>query len=57
MAFSSASDSHSTLEKENMESWLTGKGLRAEDIEKLFHDVQKNGEASITVSRLHEPPG
>jgi hypothetical protein len=32
MAFSSASDSHSTLEKENMESWLTRKGLRVEDI-------------------------
>ncbi len=57
MAFSSASDSHSTLEKENMESWLTRKGLRVEDIEKLFHDVEKNGEAAITVSRLHEPPG
>jgi len=57
MAFSSTSDSHSTLEKENMESWLKRKGLRVEDIEKLFHDVEKNGEAAITVSRLHEPPG
>ena len=57
MAFSSASDSHSTLEKENMESWLTRKGFPLKDVEKLFHDVEKNGEAAITVSRLHEPPG
>ena len=52
MAFSSASDSHRTTEKKNMESWLTGKGLRAEDVEKLFREVEKNGEAAITVSRL-----
>jgi hypothetical protein len=57
MAFSSASDNHSTLEKKNMESWLTRKGLRVEDIEKLFRDVEKKGEAAITVSQLHEPPG
>jgi hypothetical protein len=56
MAFNSASDSHSTAEKKNMESWLMGKGLRVEAIEKLFHDVEKSGEAAITVSRLHEPP-
>jgi len=39
-----------------MKSWLTRKGLRVGDIEKLFHDAEKNGEAAITVSQLHEPP-
>jgi hypothetical protein len=57
MAFSSASDSHRTIEKKNMESWLTAKGLLADDIEKLFRDVEMNGESAITVSRLHETPG
>ena len=56
MAFSSASDSHSTPEKTNMETWLADRGLRAEDIAKLFHDAEKSGEAALTVSRLHEPP-
>jgi hypothetical protein len=39
--------------KKNMESWLTERGLRAEEIEKLFRDVEQNGEAAVTVSRLH----
>jgi len=55
VAFSSISESHNTMEKENMESWLTERGLRAEEVEKLFRDVEKNGEAAVTVSRLHEP--
>jgi len=56
MAFSSDSDSHSTAEKTNMESWLAGRGLRTEDIAKLFRDAEKTGEAALTVPRLHEPP-
>lgn len=56
MAFSSNSDSHRTAEKANMESWLAGRGLRTNDIAKLFRDAEKTGEASLTVSRLHEPP-
>lgn len=56
MAFSSASDSHSTSEKTNMETWLADRGLGAEDIAKLFRDAEKSGEAALTVSRLHEPP-
>jgi hypothetical protein len=56
MAISSASDSHSTSEKTNMESWLADRGLRTEDIAKLFRDTEKSGEAALTVSRLHEPP-
>lgn len=55
MAFSSTSDSHRTAEKTNMESWLADRGLRAEDIAKLFRDAEKTGEAAVTVSRLHQP--
>jgi hypothetical protein len=55
VAFSSTSESHNTMDKENMQSWLTERGLRAEEVEKLFRDVEKNGEAAVTVSRLHEP--
>jgi hypothetical protein len=56
MAFSSASDSFSTSEKMDMETWLADRGLHAKDIAKLFGDVEKHGEAALTVSRLHEPP-
>jgi len=56
MAFSSASESHRTSEKANMETWLADRGLRAEEIARLFHDAEKTGEAALTVSRLHEPP-
>jgi hypothetical protein len=56
MAFSSASQSHQTTDKGNMESWLGDHGLRAEDIQTLIRDVEKNGEAAITVSHLHQPP-
>jgi len=55
MAFSSTSESHKTMDKKNMESWLTERGLRTEEAEKLIRDVEKNGEAAVTVSRLHEP--
>jgi hypothetical protein len=55
VAFSSTSESHNTMDKENMESWLSERGLRAEEVEKLFRDVEKNGQAAVTVSRLHEP--
>jgi len=54
MAFSSASDSHSTPKKIDMERWLANKGLRAKDIATLFRDAEKTGEAALTVSRLHE---
>jgi hypothetical protein len=53
VAFGSTSESHNTMGKKNMESWLTERGLRAEEIEKLFRDVEQNGEAAVTVSRLH----
>ena len=56
MAFNSVSESHETMDKENMESWLKGKGLRIGEIETLFRDAEKNGGAAITVSHLHEPP-
>ena len=36
---------------------LADRGLRAEEIAKLFRDAEKTGEAALTVSRLHEPPG
>jgi hypothetical protein len=55
MAFSSASESHNTVDKKDMESWLTERGLRAEEVEKLFREVEKNGEAAVTVARLREP--
>jgi hypothetical protein len=55
VAFSSTSESHNTMDKKNMESWLTERGLRAEEVEKLFRDAEKNGEAAVTVSRLREP--
>lgn len=55
MAFNSNSASHNTMDKKNMESWLTDGGLRTEEIEKLFRDVETNGDGSITVSHLHEP--
>jgi hypothetical protein len=54
MAFSSSSESHKTKDKKNMESWLMDRGLRTNEIELLIHDVEKNGEAAITVSHLHE---
>jgi hypothetical protein len=54
MAFSSTSESHKTKDKKNMESWLTDRGLRTNEIESLIFDVEKNGEAAITVSHLHE---
>ena len=57
MAFSSTAASHKTTDKTNMEAWLTDRGLRTEEIEKLIRDVENKGEAAITVSRLHEPPG
>jgi hypothetical protein len=57
MAFSSTSENHSTSEKTNMETWLADRGLRAEEIARLFRDAEKTGEAALTVSRLHEPPG
>jgi hypothetical protein len=56
IAFSSASDSHRATEKSEMEPWLKGRGLRSADIQTLFRDVEKKGEAAVTVSRLHEPP-
>lgn len=55
VAFSSTSESYNTMDKKNMESWLTERGLRAEEIEKLFRDAEKDGEAAVTVSRLREP--
>ena len=54
MAFSSTSESHKTKDKKNMESWLSDRGLRTNEIESLIHDVEKKGEAAITVSHLHE---
>jgi len=54
MAFSSSSESHKTKDKRNMESWLMHRGLRTDEVESLIHDVEKNGEAAITVSHLHE---
>jgi len=54
MAFSSTSESHNTMDKKNMESWLIDRGLKAEEVERLFPDVEKNGEAAVTVSCLRE---
>jgi len=56
MAFSSTSESHKTTNKGNMESWLRDQGLRADQIQTLIRDVEKNGEAAMTVSCLHQPP-
>ena len=56
MAFNSASDSHKMTDRENMKSWLKDRGLRIAEIETLFRDAERNGEAAITVSRMHEPP-
>jgi hypothetical protein len=56
MAFNSASDSHKTMDKENMKSWLTDRGLKTAEIDTLFRDAERNGEAVITVLHLHEPP-
>lgn len=50
MAFSSASENHSTFDRANMETWLADRGLRPEEIAKLFHDAEKTGEAALTVS-------
>ena len=54
MAFSSTSESHNTMDKKNMESWLIDRGLKTEEVERLFPDVEKNGEAAVAVSRLRE---
>jgi len=54
MAFSSTAESHNTMDKKTMESWLIDHGLKTEEVERLFREVEKNGEAAITVSRLHE---
>ena len=50
VAFISAGDSYKTEHREHMESWLTERGLKQEQIDELFREVEKNGEASITVS-------
>jgi hypothetical protein len=42
------------MDKKNMESWLIDRSLKAEEVERLFLDVEKNGEAAVTVSRLRE---
>jgi hypothetical protein len=57
MAFSSTGESHNTTDKSNMESWLMNRGLQTEHVESLIRDVENKGEAAITVSHLHEPPG
>lgn len=49
-------DTHRSADRTNMESWLADRGLRAEDIAKLFRQAEKTGQAALTVSRLHEPP-
>jgi hypothetical protein len=49
MAFSSTSESHNTMDKKNMD-----RGLKTEEVERLFPDAEKNGEAAVTVSRLRE---
>jgi hypothetical protein len=41
MAFSSTSESHNTMDKKNMESWLIDRGLKAEEVERLLPDVEK----------------
>ena len=56
VAFSSTSEGHHTMSKKEMESWLTSRGLTAAIVEKLFQEVEKKGEAAVSVSQLHEPP-
>ena len=55
VAFNSVSESHKTMDKENMELWLTGRGLRTGEIETLFRDAEKNGEAAIIISHVRGP--
>jgi len=50
VAFSSSSDGYKTEHRAHMESWLSARGLRTEEIEQLFHDAEENGEAIINVS-------
>jgi hypothetical protein len=49
IAFNSASVSCRTKDRKAMEAWLSAQGLRAEDIEELFGEVEANGEATISV--------
>lgn len=56
VAFSSTSEGHQTMSKKEMESWLTSRGLPIAIVEKLFQEVEKNGEAAVNVSELHAPP-
>ena len=50
VAFIPNGDGYKTEHREHMESWLTARGLRREQIDELFRDVEENGEAIITVS-------
>ena len=50
VAVTSAGDGYKTEHREHMESWLTERGLKQEQVDELFREVEKNGEASITVS-------
>ena len=47
------SDTPATYTAENrthMESWLTARGLRPDELEKLFRDAEEKGEGLITIS-------
>ena len=55
IAFSSTSESHNTMDKKNMESWLIDRGLKTAEVERLLREAEKNGEAAVTLSRLREP--
>ena len=50
VVFSDTPATFTTEIRQRMESWLTARGLRPDELEKLFRDAEQNGEGIITIS-------
>ena len=50
VVFSDTPATYTTKDKQRMASWLAARGLRPDEIERLFRDTQENGEGIVTIS-------
>ena len=50
VVFSDTPATYTTMDRQRMESWLTARGLRPKEIERLFREADENGEGIITIS-------
>jgi hypothetical protein len=55
VVFSDTPATYTTENRTNMESWLTARGLRPDELEKLFRDAEEKGEGLITLSLKRVP--